>query len=328
VVFDFEQAEVGGDQGEWQEAVDLEPQQRRVLARLLSGSPVLNPSSRRSATRGDEEGTPEPDRTALSVPPSLPPTRPELLDETVTGDLASWPSELCLFSGNNAVLCYPHPEASNLGLQILNPVSYRDYWGTIIRCIEYGCELRTVAKLMEHETSDALEEASDCLFKIEHGDGQDSKRELRRQVEHLRQDTSLASRLVARLRNVSMPTTIARSDYVMSKIEALNRVLGTDAITEHVEQNLNLIDRFLAHDQSVTLQRESTRLSHYLTLAAVFVSCIALPSSLEGMFRGGLRGFGRRLLDFQLEPFDFVPLGGLGLIVLVGAVVAWRIRRR
>lgn len=251
-----------------------------------------------------------------------------MLEDFVNQNLASWPSELCLFSGNNAVVCYPHTKPPNRKLHLMKALSYPDYWATIVCCIEYGCELRTVAKLMEHQTSDALEEASDCLFKIESGNGQESKKSLRDHVEQLRLNTALASRLVARLRNVSMPTTIARTDYAMSKLEALSDVLAIGPIVHHVEKNIDLIDRFLAHDESRSLQRRSTKLSMYLGLAALSVSFIALPASFDALFKGGLSGFLSRARDFQVELFDVASIGIAGLVFGAVVLVALWIYRR
>jgi len=347
LVFDFDHVEIGGPDGPWQEVATLRPQQKLMLARLLSGSPVLEtseadcsvgagPGSRTGDTlRGHVPTDPGDHRAEGSEPAmaqrlSLPWTRPGMLEDFVSQNLASWPSELCLFSGNNAVVCYPHPKPPNRKLHLMKALSYPDYWATIVRCIEYGCELRTVAKLMEHETSDALEEASDCLFKLESGNGQDSKRKLQKKVEELRLNTALASRLVARLRNVAMPTTIARTDYAMSKLDVLSEVLAIGPVVDHVEKNLDLIERFLSHDESRSLQRKSTKLSLYMALAALFISMVTLPSSMNVLFEegGALRTILAENTPVPPDVFGIVGLVTAPLIFLVVlAITVWFSRK-
>jgi hypothetical protein len=203
------------------------------------------------------------DRESSTAGPA--PIRPQKIKDALSDNVSTWTNEYCMFSSDNAVI-RQHPQDSSKGddeifIKVSHPgtVKYNDYWASIMRGVAYLSELRVVAKLLESDTSDNLEEITSYMPHISAGP-LETIEGVRRIIAQIATKVSSSSRLVARLRNASMPTTMGIADYAVTKYRCLSRVLEMEKIIEHAHSNISLINSALDHYDDVLLQSNSMNL--------------------------------------------------------------------
>ena len=172
-------------------------------------------------------------------------------------DVSTWQGELCWFSSDNAVIRLRYqPENIYLRSSNRGSVAYQKYWEGTIQAIAYITELRAVAKLLESDTSDDLEELARHMKDLRLGPRKATETFMRQVAAKI----SNSSRLVARIRNAAMPTTIGAPDYAVIKYRELISVFDLERILRHTDRNIGLIHGFQEHYDDVQLQLDSVTL--------------------------------------------------------------------
>jgi hypothetical protein len=245
----------------------------------------------------------------------LPPFKQSVVDDFVKHDVSTWDGEYCLFTSDNAVISYnqlgsdlyanePAVEAAHLG-----SIKYRTYWASIMRGVAYIAEMRLLAKLLAWETSDGLEYITTKIRSIHLRNPKEMKivrRIMRTAIINVRN----TSRLVARIRNTSVPTTIGVSDYAISKYRYLMQVLEMEKLIDHANSNLGLINSSLSRYDDMQLQLDTVYLQLEVKRDSVFtlILTIILTSMTAVLAWLGLPVFLQEI-DNKVEPNEAIVNG-------------------
>ena len=216
----------------------------------------------------------------------VPELKREEMETLFEGDLSSWEGELCLLTGDNALVYFralepvERSETSQVErvcggcnrpevrkIQKIRfagrSVSYEDYWKCILRGIEYILDLRLLARLLTEETKrytvTIAEQAAD-------GDRRMSMRMLRKRV-------TVMTRLLSRLRDASVPRSIAPADYAVRKFEHLMEISGLRESISHAASNIDAANALLEHQEEMLM-------TVLFATIAVLLSCLTIPSML------------------------------------------------
>ncbi|HVG00157.1 MAG TPA: hypothetical protein VND68_09990 [Chloroflexia bacterium] len=302
VVYEFDhlyQSRAGEDQ-----SVDTEdPRVRSELASLLESVQLVRPDGVRQWA----------------------PVKKSLLNQLFRDDASTWEQELCLFSGDNALICHDyHPHSPTLGPSFPKRVRYEEYWASVIRGIGYICELRTVTRLLENETSDDLEHTSDYRHRLHIRLAEKVRRDMR----DIAIRVSSASLLVARLRNAAMPTTMATADYAALKFRRLLDRFELELSLEHSENNVSQLNDLLSHYDDLLANKTSLLVAVALSLVTVVLPILALPPFIADITGSetGAKEWAIFLLGsvFRSDPIIAATWIGVGLtlVVVVFGIVA------
>ncbi|MGA7731854.1 MAG: hypothetical protein WCD37_11365 [Chloroflexia bacterium] len=96
------------------------------------------------------------------------------LGELFHGDTSRWNQEFCIFTNDNALICYEDPERQ-IGVPNPATIRYKEYWECLIRAICYILELRTVARLLDSETSYAFRLVNDWMIDLHKEEQQEAQ---------------------------------------------------------------------------------------------------------------------------------------------------------
>ena len=172
----------------------------------------------------------------------------------VANDVSSWDEELCLFTGESALIYYPlvgRGLAYVGGPLGLDAHAYSAYWAGIVRGIEHLVAFRAEAQQIERRTTDLLGQMPGLTRKISDGhlDAEDLAL-----IDHLAAGLSDIFDNLPELRSMAVSTTAFRADFVRRKFDALLRELAVHETFELVNTNVEQLNFFLSYYNDMRLQ--------------------------------------------------------------------------
>lgn len=255
VVFEFEQL-ARTEKGEEITVTVDDQEAKEELASLLESVQLLRPDK----------------------PSVWSPTKDDFAKRLFSTDASTWKDELCIFSGDNALICHHYPpQELTIGPSFPRPVRYTDYWAAVVRGIAYVAELRTITKLLENETSDDLERTSDYRHRLHIRMAE----KVRRDMKDIALRVAAASLLVARLRNASMPSTMANADYAALKFRRLLDRFEVHTSLDHSHQNVEQLNDLLSHYDDLLANKTNLLVAIVLSIVTVALPILALPPYIK-----------------------------------------------
>ena len=247
-------------------------------------------------------------------------------------ELSSWEAELCLLSQDNAVIYYyfnPQIHFSN------RPnVRYDDYWGCIMRGLEYILGLRLLALMVANNSTEDLDLLADLMSKPDTKHNR-ARRESKK-IEELRQRVATNTRLIGHLRDATSPLFIASANYATRKFNRFIKISGLKHTIGNAENDIRAINDFLRHHDTSTEQKSDRRRNLRFTLVAIFLSFFELLSFLVAWFNLGDQeksDFKKSVLSTLVDVIIDTDVINIFLIVLqvvtmmIALYMLWKLRQ-
>lgn len=200
------------------------------------------------------------------------------------GDVSSWDEELCLLTGESALLYYPLIDRGLAyvgGPLGLDARAYGAYWAGIMRGIEHLVAFRAEAQQAERRTTGLLSQVPGLTRKI--NDGQLSPEDLSL-LNHLAAGLSDIFDSLPELRSMAVSTTAFRADFARRKFDALLRELAIHETLELVNTNVEQLNFFLSYYNDMRLQWQGMRTNSLGIVLGVIVLFMAVSSFLADTF--------------------------------------------
>jgi hypothetical protein len=211
------------------------------------------------------------------------------LSHLLAADSASWEDEICILASEATFIFCPLA-AQGLaflsgGSQVEPATAYPDYWQAILRGVEHVVALKTELQLVERHTSALLEKIPDLTWKVTDGN---LSRSDRQEILNLATGIATLFNLLPEIRTVLVPSSVFRASYAARKFERLMQLLGIQEIEHHIETNVQELNAFLSHYNSMALQQDAQNTNNrMLWLTVVFsvltaaFSVLSLPSFFQ-----------------------------------------------
>jgi len=207
-----------------------------------------------------------------------------LAQNLVAGDVASWEEELCLFTGESALIYYP---LIGRGLTYvggplgLDAHAYSAYWAGIVRGVEHLVGFRAEAQQIERRTTSLLGQVPGLTRKI--NDGHLGAEDLSL-LDHLAAGLSDIFDNLPDLRSMAVSTTAFRADFARRKFDALLRELAVHETLDLVNTNIEQLNFFLSYYNDMRLQWQGTRTNNLGIVLGAIVLFMAISSFLADTF--------------------------------------------
>jgi hypothetical protein len=242
----------------------------------------------------------------------------------VDGDVSSWEEELCLFTGESALIYFPlvgRGLAYVGGPLGLDAHAYSAYWAGIVRGIEHLVAFRAEAQQTERRTTGLLNQIPGLTRKV--NDGALSAEDLAL-IDHLATGLSDIFDSLPELRSMAVSTNAFRADFVRRKFDVLLRELAVSETLELVNTNVEQLNFFLSYYNDMRLQWEGQRTNSLGIGLGAVVLFMAISSFLADTFN---------VVDQLYNPTNLavrnfgveIAVGLVGLLIL--GLMVWRSRK-
>jgi hypothetical protein len=246
--------------------------------------------------------------------------------EIIAGDVSSWDEELCLFSGESALIYYPlvgRGLAYVGGPLGLDAHAYSAYWAGIVRGIEHLVAFRAEAQQTERRTTGLLGQIPGLTRKV--NDGMLSAQDLAL-IEHLAMGLSDIFDSLPELRSMAVTTNAFRADFVRRKFDVLLRELAVHETLDLVNTNVEQLNFFLSYYNDMRLQWEGQRTNSLGIGLGAVVLFMAVSSFLADTFNVVDRLVSQTDRDLAIRNFGVeIIVGFVGLLIL--GLMIWRSRK-
>lgn len=208
----------------------------------------------------------------------LPRTSADQSAALVGRDVSSWDEELCLFTGESALIYCPlvaQGVAYVGGPQGLSGHAYPRYWEGIARGIEHVIAFRAEVQQAERRTTNLLSYVPMLTRRV--NEGELTSDDIR-QIDHLA--TSLADIFdsLPEQRSMAVSSTAFRADYARRKFSVLARELDVQETLDLVNTNVEQLSFFLSYYSDMRLQWQGQRTNDSNMLISEIVMFLALSS--------------------------------------------------
>ena len=244
----------------------------------------------------------------------------------VAGDVSSWDEELCLFSGESALIYYP---LISRGLAYvggplgLDAHAYSAYWAGIVRGVEHLVAFRAEAQQTERRTTGLLNQIPGLTRKV--NDGSLSAEDLAL-IDHLATGLSDIFDSLPELRSMAVTTNAFRADFVRRKFDVLLRELAVSETLDLVNTNVEQLNFFLSYYNDMRLQWEGQRTNSLGIVLGAVVLFMAISSFLADTFNVVDRLYSQTDHDLAVRNFGVeIAVGLIGLLIL--GLMIWRSRK-
>ncbi|HEU5088626.1 MAG TPA: hypothetical protein VFT99_14320 [Roseiflexaceae bacterium] len=241
--------------GELLEADVLKDEYAPTIAALMEGSLVEDASGRRFPRYAADQSR-----------------------QLAHSDCSSWDEELCLFTGETALLYSPLVQRgiAYVGGPIgLTAHAYGTYWAGIMRGIEHVVAFRAEVQQAERRTTDLLAHVPALTRKVNDGDLKPSDSEL---INHMAMSLADIFDSLPELRSMAVSSSAFRADYARRKFERLIEVLDIKATLELVNTNVEQLNFFISYYGDMRLQWQAQRTNDSNMLISEIVMFLALSS--------------------------------------------------
>jgi hypothetical protein len=203
-----------------------------------------------------------------------------LLDQ----DSATWSEELCIFTGESALIYRPLENRSSVymgGPTGLSGGSYGDYWAALERGVEHLITFCSEAQQAERRTTDLLGKIPHLTRQVQEGHVTPADCE---EIEHLASGLSDIFDSLPEQRSQLVTATAFRADYVRAKFDHLLEELDVPQTLELVNTNVEQLDFFLSYYNDMRLQWEGQKSNRLTLILTVVLMFMALSSFLADTF--------------------------------------------
>ena len=240
----------------------------------------------------------------------------------VESDVSSWDEELCLFTGESALIYTPlvGRVAYAGGPLGLDAHAYSAYWAGVVRGVEHLVAFRAEAQQAERRTTSLLNQIPGLTRKV--NDGHLSAEDLSL-LDHLATGLSDIFDSLPELRSMAVSTTAFRADFVRRKFDVLLRELAVHETLELVNTNVEQLNFFLSYYNDMRLQWQGQRTNSLGLALGSIVLFMAISSFLADTFN-----VVDRLGDPNQNGWTIIAwvATGIGGLLILGLMI-WRARK-
>ncbi|MBC7871476.1 MAG: hypothetical protein H7Y09_11610 [Chitinophagaceae bacterium] len=250
----------------------------------------------------------------------------DFIDDIFASDMSTWQDELCVMQSRSALIV-PARRSMNAELFISNlptktdtNVTYAAYWQALERMIEFVVEIRVLAQLLEHDSTDLLQKfvttlrlmREDMLNDQVHIDRH------RGELTDLVNASANLSRLVSVAQSMSNPQVWSRAEYGADKAEYLVQAMKIDVVLGHTERNVGSLTSLVNHVDELYLaglSEDNNRETFWMSLALAALSFSIILFSLPS-FWADIK---------QLNPpaiTDLIVNRAIPLLTIIGSILA------
>jgi hypothetical protein len=244
----------------------------------------------------------------------------------VESDVSSWDEELCLFTGESALIYHPlvgRGLAYVGGPLGLDAHAYSTYWAGIVRGIEHLVAFRSEAQQAERRTTDLLSRIPGLTRKVNDGALTGDDLAL---IDHLAAGLSDIFDGLPELRSMAVSTNAFRADYARRKFEVLMRELDVQETLDLVNTNVEQLDFFLSYYNGMRLQWQGQHTNSLGILLAAVVLFMAVSSFLADTFNVADRLVPQSDRDRAIQTFGTeIVIAAVGLLIL--GLMLWQARK-
>jgi hypothetical protein len=244
----------------------------------------------------------------------------------VASDVSSWDEELCLFTGESALIYYPlvgRGLAYIGGPLGLDAHAYSAYWAGIARGIDHLLAFRSEAQQAERRTTDLLSRVPSLTRKV--NDGALSAADLTL-IDHLAAGLSDIFDGLPELRSMAVSTNAFRADYARRKFEVLLHELDVQETLDLVNTNVEQLDFFLSYYNGMRLQWQAQHTNSLGVILAAVVLFMAVSSFLADTFNVAERLFAQNERELAIRNLGAeVLIAAVGLLIL--GLMIWQARK-
>jgi hypothetical protein len=244
----------------------------------------------------------------------------------VDNDVSSWDEELCLFSGESALIYYPligRGLAYVGGPLGLDAHAYSAYWAGIVRGIEHLVAFRSETQQAERRTSDLLSRIPSLTRKVNDGALTVEDLDL---IDHLAAGLSDIFDGLPELRSMAISANAFRADYVRRKFEVLMRELDVREQLDLVNTNVEQLDFFLSYYNDMRLQWQGHKTNSLGILLAAVVLFMAVSSFLADTFNVADRLVPQNERDYTIRLFGVeIVIAAIGFLIF--GLMLWQVRK-
>ncbi|KAB8141883.1 hypothetical protein F8S13_17275 [Chloroflexia bacterium SDU3-3] len=244
--------------------------------------------------------------------------------DLMANDVSTWDDELCLFTGESALLYVPLITSSMAylgGPRGLDLEAYPTYWKGIMRGIEHLIAFRSEAQQIERRTTDLLVSIPGLTHKVT--DGYLSKSDIAL-LDHLATSLSDIFDVLPELRSMAISASAFRADYVRHKFEHLIGKLAIEETLDLVNTNVEQLNFFLSYYNDMRLQWQGQRTNVLGITLGVIVGFMAISSFLADTFNV-VDGFDKH---HSVIITIVVAVVGLGLLAAAIRIARKRFERK
>ncbi len=247
---------------------------RRKLLNLLEGSLLRKPGRSPSAS-GNPSGSGR----------FFPHLRDDMLDSLRENNLASWHDELCVMNSRVALIM-PSQDARECDLFIstmpseieTSRVKYLQYWEAIERLIEFVAEIRVLAQLIEHSSSQLLQGCVDLMHQKRRGIVDEQRTEdLLFEFNEIISQTANLSRLLAIAQTLNNPVTWSRVEFALTKASYLLESCAIPLSLQHASENIANLNALVEHMDELFLADSTSKqdkLNFFTSIAFASLSMV------------------------------------------------------
>jgi hypothetical protein len=244
----------------------------------------------------------------------------------VENDVSSWDEELCLFTGESALIYYPligRGLAYVGGPLGLDAHAYSAYWAGIVRGVEHLVAFRSEAQQAERRTSDLLSRIPGLTRTVNDGALTAEDLEL---IDHLAAGLSDIFDGLPELRSMAVSANAFRADYVRRKFEVLMHELDVREQLALVNTNVEQLDFFLSYYNGMRLQWQGQKTNSLGILLAAVVLFMAVSSFLADTFNVADRLVPQNERDRAIQTFGTeIVIVAIGFLIF--GLMLWRVRK-
>jgi hypothetical protein len=244
----------------------------------------------------------------------------------VESDVSSWDEELCLFTGESALIYCPligRGLAYVGGPLGLDAHAYSAYWAGVVRGVEHLLAFRSEAQQAERRTTDLLSRIPGLTRKVNDGKLGAEDIEL---IDHLAAGLSDIFDGLPELRSMAVSANAFRADYARRKFEVLLSELDVRETLDLVNTNVEQLDFFLSYYNDMRLQWQGQRTNSLGIVLAAIVLFMAVSSFLADTFNVAERLVPQNDRDTAIRTFGVeIVIAAVGLMIL--ALMIWQARK-
>jgi hypothetical protein len=223
----------------------------------------------------------------LGQGPSLYPTyKPDIIARVFGDDTASWQDEICLLTPETTFIWHPTTPDVELvvggGKRSARQGLYQDYWKSIARGIEHIVALKNELQLIERETTRLLERVPDITRRATDGV---LNRSDRQEISGLATGIATLFRALPQQRDLLVPSSVFRWSAAYRKFHRLMQLLGIYEIERHIQTNVEELNAFLAHFNSIQIQYDAQRSNSRFAWLTLVFSLMIIPSCMADILQ-------------------------------------------
>jgi len=297
----------------------------------LSGSEILAKREYGSEILALWDGTLVGDRDKNVI--KFPDFSDKEIKKLADNNVSTWYDEICLIGYERAVIYCPLVDQAIYlpfkGENAKEGIQYHDHWKCILRGIEHVIALQAELQMVEAYTNDEMNQVATFTQQLT---TRGISRKEKKEIERLARRVANLSNILNLIQEVLVAPSAYRANNAIKKFKKFVDILALDQVEQHVTKNIEKLNTFLSHYNSMVIQQNSDRLQQLALIFGAGIGFLGLASlltdtrELNDFFKPAtLSAAFSKLLNFVTNTWTLFSLLFFW-IVIAGAIYAlWKL---